>query len=291
MVDDDQGYLQFIRFALTRAGFDVFLASDGASAIARIREGRDIDLLILDLSMPGMDGFETMQKIHAEQHLPGLYTILLTAHSETPTKLRALEGGFDDYITKNAPESEIVAKLRSAARRLEMERRLQLQNAELQSLALTDELTGIANRRALFREGEHLLASDRKLSAVLFDLDDFKLINDNYGHVAGDRILADVAAAFQEHTRYGDIIARYGGDEFVMLLPDTAADETVVIAERLMEKIRRLQWTMNGGVVRVGATFGVAERSPDCNTLPELLICCDRGMYKLKKQDRPAIQP
>jgi PleD family two-component response regulator len=177
-VDDDRNYLRRLQVVLTRAGFDVVTATDGDAAIDRIRRDRDISVLLIDLSMPGMDGIETVRHAREACAFPGLYAILLTGSDGTDVKLRALDSGLDDFLTKSSPDSEILAKLRSAARRIEMERRLHLQNEELQTLALTDELTRIANRRALFRAAEKMLASGKVMSVALFDLDRFKQIND-----------------------------------------------------------------------------------------------------------------
>ncbi|MGZ8829424.1 MAG: GGDEF domain-containing response regulator [Thermoanaerobaculia bacterium] len=283
-VDDDESYLRYLKLVLTRAGFLVEVATDGASAIARILDGCEVDLLLIDLAMPHIDGIETVQRIHSECSVPGIYTILLTASQSTDTKLRALNSGLDDFLTKNSPESEILAKIRSAARRIEMERQLHLQNEELQALALTDDLTGIANRRALFRAGEKILADRRLLTVVLFDLDRFKQINDTFGHLAGDRILADVAASFNKHTRYGDIIGRYGGDEFVMLLPDTDLEEARQLSDRMLAKIRQLIWTISDTVLSVTAQSGIAVSSGG-NTLSDLLTLCDKALYKGKRLD------
>ncbi|HEX9160935.1 MAG TPA: diguanylate cyclase [Thermoanaerobaculia bacterium] len=280
-VDDDAAYLQYLNLVLTRAGFDVQLDADGNAAIERLRGGCDIDLLLIDLTMPGIDGIETVRRIQEECRVPGLYTILLTASAGTETKLRALNSGFDDYLSKASPKSEIVAKVRSAARRLQMERRLHVQNEELQILALTDELTGIANRRALFRAGAEILGGARKLSVVLFDLDRFKDVNDTFGHLAGDRVLADVAATFKANTRYGDIIGRYGGDEFVLLLPDTGADEAKQIADRILAKIRQRTWTIFGTSLSVSAQAGIGTAPPG-NSLHDVLAICDQALYRGK---------
>ncbi|HEV8658946.1 MAG TPA: diguanylate cyclase [Thermoanaerobaculia bacterium] len=280
-VDDDPSYLRYLKLVLTSAGFEVDVASDGAAAIQRVSENCDIDLLLIDLAMPGIDGIETVRRIQNECRSPGLYTILLTASEGTETKLRALNSGLDDFLTKQSSESEILAKIRSAARRLEMERRLHLQNEELQTLALTDELTGIANRRALFRAGQEVLSSGRCLSVVLFDLDRFKQINDTFGHLTGDHILADVAAAFKANTRYGDIIGRYGGDEFVLLLPDTGPDEARQISERIMDKIRQLSWAISDRNLSVSAQSGLASSKPG-TTLSDLLSQCDQALYRGK---------
>ncbi len=285
-VDDDKPYLKYLQLVLTRALFEVELANDGASAIERIRRAPHIDLLLIDLRMPGLDGIETVRRIHEEALMPPLYTILLTATDGTDVKLRALDSGLDDFITKMSPESEIVAKIRSAARRLEMERRLHLQNEELQSLALTDELTGVANRRGLYRSGEAILRADRRLGVALFDLDRFKQINDTHGHLTGDRILADVAAMFKAHTRYGDLIGRYGGDEFVLLVPDAGLEETRQIAERLLSKMRQLKWTIDGTVLTINAQCGIAAAPAGGVTLNQLLASCDQLLYKGKAEDQ-----
>src|SRR5438874_8032252 len=141
-VDDDPAYLRYLKLVLTRAGFDVKITSDGRTAIDRVHNDESIGLLLVDLMMPEMDGIETLRTLRKEAVNERLYTILLTAHDSSETKLRAFNSGFDDFLSKIAPESEIVAKVRSAVRRMEMERRLHTENEALQTLALTDELTG-----------------------------------------------------------------------------------------------------------------------------------------------------
>jgi two-component system, cell cycle response regulator len=286
-VDDDPAYLRYLDHVLAKAGFAVETATDGVAALEKLRAGCAIDLLLIDLSLPGMDGIETVRRIQSECRVPGLYTILLTASQATETKLRALDGGLDDFLTKQSGESEILAKIRSAARRLQMERQLHLRNEELQALALTDELTGIANRRALFRAGADILNSDRQLTVVLFDLDAFKQINDTFGHLSGDRILADVASLFDANTRFGDMIGRYGGDEFVLLLPDTGTEEAQQICDRILGKIRQLTWTINGTLLSVNAQFGVATSGAE-NSLPALLATCDQALYSGKRRKNTA---
>ena len=285
-VDDDRSYLRYLNLVLTRAGFVVETADNGQTAFERIRANCDVDLMLIDYQMPGIDGIETVRRIQAECGAPRLYTILLTAVQKTETKLLALDNGLDDFLSKESSESEIVAKIRSAARRLEMERQLHLRNEELQTLALTDELTGIANRRALFRAGEEILSS-RRLAVVMFDLDRFKQINDTFGHLAGDEILADVAALFKINTRYGDVIGRYGGDEFVLLLPGSDGEEARQIAERVMTKIRQLTWTFDGATISVNAQYGVATVEKGGN-LPELLSRSDQSLYYGKRRRNAA---
>ena len=280
-VDDDRMYLKRLQLILTRAGFDVVTAHDGPSALDRVREDRDVSVLLIDLSMPGMDGIETVRHARQSCAFPGLYAILLTASDGTEVKLRALDSGLDDFLTKSSSDSEILAKLRSAARRIEMERRLHLANEELTTLALTDELTKIANRRALFREAEQILASGKALSVVLFDLNRFKQINDTYGHLMGDRILADVAACLKANTRVGDVIARYGGDEFVLLLPETTATAARLITERICEQISQLRWDVAGQTVTINVGTGLSTAGSG-SSISTLLAESDAKLYDAK---------
>jgi diguanylate cyclase (GGDEF)-like protein len=266
--------LKLLQAVLTRAGFEVIVANDGAKALETLRADHDIGVAIVDLAMPRMDGIETVRRLQSDDVHQRLYTILHTAYDEVETRLRALEAGMDDFIPKSATSSEIVAKLRTAARRLEMERRLHIENRELQTLALTDELTGIPNRRALFGAATEMLARGRLLSVVPFDLDQFKQVNDKHGHLEGDRILTEVAAMLKANTRVDDIIGRYGGDEFLLLLPDTQSKEARVIANRLS---RSAPITMS---------FGVATSSSSNDTLADLITACDERLYRNKSAHR-----
>lgn len=280
-VDDDRMYVKRLQLVLTRAGFDVVTAHDGPSALDHVRSDRDISVLLIDLSMPGMDGIETVRHARESCAFPGLYAILLTASDGTEVKLRALDSGLDDFLTKSSSDSEILAKLRSAARRLEMERRLHLQNEELQTLALTDELTGIANRRALFREADQILSAGKSLSVVLFDLNHFKQINDTYGHLMGDRILADVAACLKQNTRVGDVIARYGGDEFVLLLPETTGKAARQITDRICQQIADLRWDVAGQSIAINVGTGLSTAGSG-SSISTLLAESDAKLYDAK---------
>lgn len=278
-VDDDPAYLKYLRLILSRGGFDIDVANDLKSAVDQARGNIDIALVLVDLAMPGHDGFAVLRQLRRE--VPrDLYTVLLTAHDEMDTKLRALDSGFDDFLSKQSSDSEIVAKLRSAVRRLELEQTLKLKAEQLETLAVTDDLTGIANRRGLFRAASELTAAKRQVSVAMFDLDHFKKMNDTYGHPAGDRILTDVAACLKAKTRYGDVLARYGGDEFVLLLPDTSEEQAREIAERLTAAIASLSWAFHDKMVSITASVGVCGGN---GTVAEMLSECDQKMYRSKR--------
>jgi two-component system, cell cycle response regulator len=289
-VDDDLSYLKRMRLVLTRAGFDVVVASSGPEAIRLVQSDRQISILVIDLGMPEMDGIETVRHARAESNFPGLYAILLTASDGIEVKLRALDGGLDDFLTKSSPDDEIVAKLRSAARRLQMERQLHLENEELQQLALTDELTKIGNRRALIEAAEAILGRGEQMSVALFDLDHFKRINDTFGHLFGDRILTDVAAILRETTRTGDVIARYGGDEFVLVLPATSGTQARRIIGRIRKKIAGRQWIVDGQTISIGIGIGIATSTP-ASTIQTLLREADAALYEAKSVSHLAPAP
>jgi two-component system cell cycle response regulator len=285
-VDDDTSYLRYLEHLLKRAGYDVLTAPSAAEAL-EVLQSEAVDLVLVDLNMPLMDGIEMVQKLRADEKLGSVYSILLTASGQLQTKLRALDSGLDDYLSKQASESEILARLRSAARRLDLERRLHLENEELQTLALTDELTGIANRRALFRAAETMLSSGRPLVALLFDLNHFKQVNDTYGHLAGDRILADVGEVCRNNTRVGDVVGRYGGDEFLMLIRDASSADARVLASRLESEICQLRWTIHGTTFGISVCCGVAGTDDGPHeTFRDILTRCDEELYKFKDAGR-----
>jgi diguanylate cyclase (GGDEF)-like protein len=212
-----------------------------------------------------------------------VYALMLTAHEDLDTKISALRAGFDDFLMKSTTDIEMVAKIGAARRLIVRQRRLDTRVRELYGLATRDELTGLFNRRYFFTEAERLLSEGAVVNLVLFDLDRFKEVNDTFGHLAGDRILRDVGAQYLRHTRNQDIIARYGGDEFVLLVAGAALEEVEHISRRLAEELSSMQWTFGEDTLRIGVTAGIAS-SPllEHPTVAQLLNACDRDLYKNK---------
>lgn len=263
--------------ALTEAGFRVQVTRPSPAPTAQNWQSEG-SVALLAVALPGTPASRAL-----EQSLPapGVYTVLIVEANTSDERLRALEHGVDDVVPGDTSSNEIVARLRSGARRLELERRLRLENEELTALALTDELTGVANRRALMRFANEVLHARRLVSVALFDLNGFKHINDTYGHAAGDRMLADIASTFKRYTRYGDLIGRFGGDEFVLILPDCEVTDARTAAERLQQRVEQLEWSFHDRRVTMHVAFGVASGS-DPMTFPTLLAECDRRMYAAK---------
>lgn len=286
-IDDDPDYLSYLSTLLRSIGLRVRTASRGDEALALLKR-EDYDLLLIDLRMPFLDGFETLERVRSEKQFRGLYAVLITGDDSAETRLAALNGGFDDYVPKSTEKPELLARLRSASRVLRRQRKLKRENETLRELATTDPLTGIGNRRFLFSQLRLMLSSGvRPVNVALFDLDDFKIINDTHGHPVGDRLLEDIGTMFRKHTRFDDVVARYGGDEFAMLIPGMSPTESLQIAERLGAQIKEMRWPVGNETLQVGVTVGmvstadVGDREPE-----ELFALCDANLYEKKRASR-----
>ena len=287
VVDDDSSYLHYLSTVLKRIGIEVLIASDGQEALEKLR-GEPCELVIVDLRMPRLDGFCMINAIRATRDTRDLFAILLTAEEEPATEVEALEKGFDDYLPKSSPAPVIVAKVNAYRRIIVRQRMLERTNRDLLDSATTDSLTRLPNRRFFFEHVEKQFeGAHPALNVVLFDLNKFKRINDTHGHQAGDMVLASVACVFLNHTRFGDVIARFGGDEFIMLIPGTSKSEAASIAERLCAEIRQLRWTLGRETVSVGVSMGLAasEEYPGAS-FAELVHLCDQELYRMKKDRR-----
>ncbi len=266
-----------------RFGFSVTACRDGAETIGVIDSGDAFDIAIIDCEMPRGNGFQIIDVLRKSPANRDIYAVMLTAREEIETKVRALENGFDDFLGKSATDLEIAAKLTAARRIVARQRRLDEAVRDLYGLATRDELTGLLNRRFFFAEASRVLAEGRQTGLILFDLDEFKPVNDTFGHLAGDRILRDIGSLFMRRTRGDDLVARYGGDEFVMLVANAGLPEVEMLANRLAGEIGALQWTFGAETIHLRMTTGIATSALLENpTLARLLSAGDRDLYKNK---------
>lgn len=290
VVDDDPSYLGYVAALTRRIGFGVETAANGEAAVARLAAG-GFDVVIVDQEMPRLSGIETIARLRRNETTRSLYAVMLTAHEDAETKLTALDAGFDDFISKAAPESEIVAKLVAARRVGARQSTMNDELRALQGLVSRDDLTGLFNRRFFSAETELLLAGGGSVNVVIIDLDGFKEVNDRHGHLIGDAVLRDVAIALQRHTRPEDVVARLGGDEFVIAVPGVEPEVVARIADRLSAAISGLEWH-DGGTFQISASVGFAcsELLPDA-TLALLIETADHDMYKEKWLRKHPEQP
>lgn len=292
LVDDDVHYRSYVAALTRRLGFWVDTADDGQACLDRLLHGA-YDMAIIDLEMPRLNGIETISRLRARDAHKTLYTVMLTSHEDLDTKLTALDAGFDDFLPKTSSEREIIAKLTAGRRLAARQRTMDIAIRDLYGLATRDDLTGAFNRRFFISEAERMLAERGVVNVVLLDLDGFKHINDTYGHLAGDQVLRDVVTSLHTNTRIEDIVARFGGDEFVIAVPnlDVAALESV--CERLSDAVAAVEWSVGDSTFRVGVSAGIASsRLLDAPSLVQLMKAADCDMYKNKwLRKHPGVRP
>lgn len=282
LVDDDENFRFWLTKLMRRVGFTVEAAVDGEHALALLRRST-YDLLISDYQMPRVDGFDLIRAVRADPALCNQYSVMLTAREDLESKIEALTIGYDDFLAKSCTEAEVIAKVVAAKRVVSRQRNLVNAAREWETIATRDELTGVATRRTLLDEAERCLRAGRMVGIAIIDLDEFKPINDTFGHLAGDRILRDLGALFRSRTRSNDLIARYGGDEFLLLVTDLALDDLSGAADRLTGEIATQRWNAGDASFSITATSGLAHSSLiDNASLEKLLDVADRDLYAKK---------
>src|SRR5687767_410520 len=297
VVDDHQDNVELLRARLESWGYAVDTARDGQEALDSVAASAP-DLILLDVMMPSVDGNEVARRIKQNPALPFIPIIMQTALDSTESKVEGLEAGADDYITKPIEFAELKARVRSMLRikRLqeeleERERQLLEANEKLRHMSRTDGLTGLDNRRYLEQQLDMMYAHSERLneplSCVICDLDRFKTVNDTHGHHAGDAVLRQFAAILKHEAREIDRVGRYGGEEFVILLPGTVLDAAVTFAERVRKQIEDHTFTFDGGTLRRTASFGVAAwPHPRITTCEGIMRRADDALYVAKETGR-----
>ena len=297
IVDDHEDNIELLRARLESWGFEPISASDGEEALQRIDECAP-DLILLDVMMPKIDGIEVAKRVKANRSLPFIPIIMQTALDATENKVEGLEAGADDYITKPIDFAELKARVNSMLRikRLqdaleERERQLLEANERLRHMSQTDALTGLDNRRHLEERLDEMFEHARRLNepfaCVMCDLDRFKSVNDTYGHQAGDAVLKQFARILRNEVREIDRVGRYGGEEFMLLLPGTVLDAAVTFAERVRKEVEGHTFTFDGTSICRTASFGVsAWPHPRVGNTDVLVRAADDALYVAKETGR-----
>lgn len=282
IADDDPDFRRLLVHRAERMGLDIVSAKDGEAAVEALSE-HEFDVLIVDLYMPSYSGIEVFQE--ARRLDPDVQALVLTGNASVETAVEALRAGAYDYLMKPL-ESLAVFEL-SLTRALE-HRHLLRENKrlfkEIERLAMTDPLTGLYNRHklneSLGAEVERGLRYERPLSVIMIDLDDLKGINDRHGHPKGDEILVKVARGIKRQIRRVDIATRYGGDEFLILLPEADQDEAEMVADRISESIRSIRTEISSSI---SASIGVAQLRQNTKTPQGFLHSVDQALYEAKR--------
>jgi two-component system, cell cycle response regulator len=297
IVDDHEDNVELLRARLESWGYRAESAADGAEALEKV-EDNPPDLILLDVMMPKIDGIEVARRVKANESLPFIPIIMQTALDATENKVEGLEAGADDYITKPIDFAELKARLNSMLRikRLqeeleERERQLLEANERLRYMSQTDALTGLDNRRHLEERIDEMFEHAKRLSEpfslVMCDLDRFKSVNDEFGHQAGDAVLKQFARILRHEVREIDRAGRYGGEEFMLLLPGTVLDAAVTFAERVRKNVETHTFTFDGKSIRRTASFGVsAWPHPRVAHCDALVRAADDALYVAKETGR-----
>ena len=285
IADDDPVSRLVVRAALERLGHRCAVADDGAAAWRLFAEERP-DVLITDLQMPGLNGTELVRRAREQGGSAYGYVMVLTGQSNEGAALEAMNAGADDLIYKPLDAAELERKLIAARRVIALQR-------GLHGDARVDALTGIGNRRRLSEDLAALHARAARYGhtygLAMFDVDRFKAYNDSAGHPAGDSVLRTVADTLVASLRSGDALYRYGGEEFVALLPEQTADSAAHAARRLRAAVEALAIPHPAGAL-VTVSVGVAALASGEETAEELIARADQALYKAKAAGRNLVE-
>lgn len=299
VVDDHPDNIQVLRARLEARGYLVDEAADGEQALERVYASPPPHLILLDVMMPKIDGFEVVRRIKSDDSLPFIPVIMQTALDTTESMVQGLDAGADDYISKPINFRELDARVKSLLRiqslqssLAQREKELSEANAQLLVMSSTDVLTGVLNRRALEERlhdmWEHSQRLHEPLSLVMCDIDHFKHVNDEYGHQVGDTVLHQFARLLVTEAREIDKVGRYGGEEFVLLLPGTVLDAAVTFADRIRELVEQRDFVYGDGKsLHRTMSCGVAAWPHPLVTNQEALIkAADDALYVAKESGR-----
>jgi two-component system cell cycle response regulator len=295
VADDDPVSRKMLQLLAPRWGYEVIAVRDGESAWQHLREETGPRLAILDWMMPGLDGAEVCQRLRADLHGRYVYVLLMSARSESADVIQGMNAGADDYICKPFQADELRARLRAGRRIVDLHEQLLAAHEALREQALRDGLTGLWNRVATFDLLRAELSRASRLpspvSVLMADVDRFKEINDQHGHLAGDGVLREVARRMRAAVRSHDAVGRYGGEEFLLILPGSELRAGYGQAERIRAAIAAGPFSTGGVSIDVTCSFGVACADlPDAHQANQLVEHADEALYAAKRNGRNRVE-
>ncbi|MEO8626918.1 MAG: diguanylate cyclase [Betaproteobacteria bacterium] len=308
VVEDDRSTLLLIEHVLKSAGHMVHTAQDGRSGLALAMSLRP-QIIISDWIMPGLDGVSFCKALRQTEEGQQMYFIILSALEQDDQLVEAFESGVDDYVTKPFTARVLAARLRAGRRVIKLQEHarrdsenlrrfaaeLAVANRRLQQAALTDPLTGLPNRRYGMERLEQEWAAStrtlRPLTCMVIDVDQFKQVNDNFGHDSGDVVLRHVASVLRKEARTEDVICRLGGEEFLVISPDTSLTAGLSLAERLRVGVERARASTGSNTHSPTVSIGVAQRDAKMLRMDELIKTADTALYDAKRAGRNRVAP
>jgi len=292
LAEDSAVIRAMTREVLEGAGYCVQEAANAQLAFESCLQVRP-DVALLDVEMPVLDGPQLLKRLKADPRFADIPVIFLTSRASTAEIVEGLRLGAHDYLRKPFEPSELIARVSAAARAARLQQQLSRQNSELALLSRTDQLTGLSNRR----HGEERLRAEIEtarrhrlpLTLLMLDVDHFKRVNDQYGHAGGDVVFREIARRMQTVLRIGDIAVRWGGEEFLLILPHTPLDGGVALGERFLQLVRGSPIVLDEKhSCHVTASIGAAG-GPDMGFL-QLLRAADEALYRAKREGRDGLR-
>jgi two-component system, cell cycle response regulator len=291
IAEDDNISQRILESFLTKWGYEVLVTSNGSEAWKILNSDDAPRLAVLDWMMPGLEGIQVCRNVRARIDRPYVYILLLTARGLKQDLIEAMNAGADDYLTKPFDAEELRARVHVGQRIIQLQDDLIAARDELRFQATHDALTNLVNRgvvlEVLLRETARQKREGGALAVMLCDLDHFKSVNDRYGHQAGDAVLEEVARRLANTVRVYDTVGRYGGEEFLIVLPALDGVDALNLAERLRHTLESHPIPIPGGSLTVTVSLGVAASSAQFPfEAPTLLHAADTALYRAKENGR-----
>lgn len=294
IADDEAVSRRMLQGMLEKWGYEVIAAKEGDEAWGKLKLPEAPRIALLDWMMPGQNGVEICRSLRKLRPEPYTYLLLLTAKDAKESVVEGLESGADDYLTKPFNPQELKARIRVGMRLLELEDNLVQAREMMRFKATHDTLTGVWNRGAVLETMEREVWRSRRegisLGVLMMDLDHFKSVNDNYGHLAGDAVLREITKRMQSDVRPYDSVGRYGGEEFLVLLPGCDREVTKATAERIRKMISAATVETAAGSLKITMSVGaVATGDWPQNSPSQILQMADSALYRAKEEGRDRV--
>ena len=293
LVDDDPDFTRLVKLALENEGYTVTAVNSGEKALAAMTSQRP-HLVLLDVNMPGINGLETLRFLrNSSEYISALF---VSARSEEEDVIRGLDAGADDYICKPVRPKELLSRVRAHLRIKDIRDELKRANSRLKELVDIDDLTGLYNMRSLYDKLDNELRRaqryGRSVCAIMMDMDHFKSVNDENDHLFGSFVLKEVGQIIKDNVRQIDIAARYGGDEFLVVLTEIELEGALAFAERLRQSIGGHDFSNDGYHRSMSSSIGLAlsERGSSHVDARTLVRYADRALYDAKEAGRNCVR-
>lgn len=285
IADDDPVNLRYLQSVLTEWGYEPVAVRNGPEALQALQGEEAPRIAILDWMMPGLNGVQICAEVRRQkENLHYTYLMLLTARNESQDVIEAMQSGADDFISKPFMDGELKGRLRAAVRIVDLQQ-------QLYELASRDTLTGVWNRRMILSDFERLIdeaqGKGAPIACLLLDIDHFKRVNDSFGHPTGDQVLVEVSRRIQVGLRTLDRVGRYGGEEFLAILPGCSAEAARAAAQRIIREVAGVPVRSAAASIAVTLSIGISCRLPGSGMAMATMISdADAALYRAKAEGR-----